>query len=720
MTRLPRLRACSTARCGARGGGRRRAAAGRAPGETRRAQTRASRPAALTHPPPNHKKTRQVDAGLASWAVDFCAVVCADAGVLSDDPGSTRLLSEEAAAGWCRSAAGAAAGALRAALGGGGGGGELERIGAAAEALSHVARALRGAPGGGRCGGGRGGVRGGAHTGRRLSRAAPSDVYPCSLRRAALRRARSSPSWRTPPPRRNDLSGLPQRLALIQEAAAALACCAAAGAPPAAPPPGHPSRAAWARAVGARRSAAPGGRLFLDDLIEAASGAGGGGGGGGASAPASPTSGARTPRGGRGRASAAGGLGSYPWGSPGAAVEALYGAALDGSTPAPACSAAVAADAARAARLALLFYFLVDGGWAGGGGGGGEGEGGAVVSPAAFSRALALPPGAAAQWEATQLLDRAAAGGPGGDACLVHAAALLLGCAHAGTPFRAVEALAAAGRPADALAVQRARGDPPGALREARVLLAARLACGLLQEAHAGAAAHCAQVRRARGVEGVEGGAFAALGGLPLGRERFCAPPRPDGPSPAHAAPLPPTPPSPYKVASAEERAAHLEALMGDLLEWAARRDAAGAAEPVGAAAAGTGGWLQQVAALPLGPEEEAVAAAWLAARGSGGGGADGELLPRYLLQVGAGGVGWGGAAPKGLCFRGQGVPGQGPRRAHSYPARRSRTPPPRSAAARSRRSPRTPAGATAPRPPRPRRRRAAPPPPRARRSCGR
>jgi hypothetical protein len=97
----------------------------------------------------------QVAAGLASWAVDFCAVVCSDAAVLSDDPGSTRLLSEEAAAAWCRAAADATAAALRQLLageggGGGGSGAELEKARASAEALAHVACALRGAPGGGR------------------------------------------------------------------------------------------------------------------------------------------------------------------------------------------------------------------------------------------------------------------------------------------------------------------------------------------------------------------------------------------------------------------------------------------------------------------------------------------------------------------------------------------------------------------------------------------
>jgi hypothetical protein len=83
---------------------------------------------------------------------------------------------------------------------------------------------------------------------------------------------------------------------------------------------------------------------------------------------------------------------------------------------------------------------------------------------------------------------------------------------------------------------------------------------------------------------------------------------------------------------------------VGDLLEWAGRRDDAArsggggggnaAAVPAGAAGAGSGGgWLQAVAALPLGPEEERVAAAWLEARGAAGG-ADGDLLPLYLLQV--------------------------------------------------------------------------------------
>jgi hypothetical protein len=321
-----------------------------------------------------------------------------------------------------------------------------------------------------------------------------------------------------------------------------LTFCLASGAPPAASPPGHPSRAAWARAVGARRAAAPGGRLFLDDLLEAAAPAGG------CEAPtaaggASPT--VRSPRSGRARVgggSGSGGAAGYPWASPAAAVEALYGPGIDGA-------AAGAGDAARRARLALLLYFLVDGGWAGSCPAGDDGGPTPPVAPAAFARALALPPGLATQWEAEQLLDRAA-GAPGGarDAALGRAVDRLLGCAHAGTPFRVVEALAAAGRPAAALAVQRARGGGSGnagVLHEGRVLLAARLAVGLLQEAHAGIAAHCAQVG-ACGGRGAGARAWPCTGAALVGRAKAkggnlaeCGSQRMPWRLPAHARPWP-------------------------------------------------------------------------------------------------------------------------------------------------------------------------------------
>lgn len=71
-----------------------------------------------------------------------------------------------------------------------------------------------------------------------------------------------------------------------------------------------------------------------------------------------------------------------------------------------------------------------------------------------------------------------------------------------GTPFKFIEALVAAGRPAAALLVQRARGTTTTTrsiglrgLQEQHVLLQARLQCGLLQEAHSEVRAYAVQVR---------------------------------------------------------------------------------------------------------------------------------------------------------------------------------------------------------------------------------
>ena len=498
---------------------------------------------------------RLLAAGLASWIVDFAAVVCGDSGASSDDPAEAMLLSEEALAAWAARAAAGLERRLSALIAGSSGSGddeaaaELAAVGAAADALLHVARAV-----------GRGA-------------------------RAAAGAA----------------AGLAARLGRVKQAARALS---AIGVAPHAPPPGHPSRAVWQRAVAGRRAAA-GGRLFLDDLLDAAGAASGAASGAAAphSRPLSPTraAGARATR--ASAATAAGaGADAYPWASPAAAVGELFGGAA-----ADAADAAGAAgdDSAGAARLALLCYFLADGGWLRDGDGGDKDEDGDDghdgLTAAAFARAFGVPRGRVSQWEAQQLLDRAAGAQhqqaqQQQQALLDRACGLLLASAGAATPFRVVEALAAAGRPAQALAVQRARGAAAAAgggsggsaggeagLHEARVLLSARLACGLLREAHAGVAAHCA------------------------------------------------------RVAPARERAAHRRALMGQLLGWAGGEGGEGGddgAPASDAAAAAPLERLQRVAELPLSAEEEAVAAAWLEARAAAGA-PGGDLLPLLLLQRG-------------------------------------------------------------------------------------
>jgi hypothetical protein len=275
-----------------------------------------------------------------------------------------------------------------------------------------------------------------------------------------------------------------------------------------APPPAYASRAVWQAAIAGRRAHQAGGRIFLDDLLDSqqAQAAHTGQAAHATRAAAAAASAASSPAGG------------YPWATPAAAIVALFlgggaGAAGQGARQ---LGTQRQAEAARRARLALLFYHLADGGW---GPRPGAAGGSSCVTAAGFARAFGLPQGLATQWEAQQLLDRAGGGEGGGGAHLSRACELLLGCANASTPFRVVEALAAAGRPAQALAVQRARGVGGGGVRgggggggglhEQRVLLAARLECALLQEAHAALRAHCSQVwgglQSSRGVEAVSG-----------------------------------------------------------------------------------------------------------------------------------------------------------------------------------------------------------------------
>lgn len=96
-------------------------------------------------------------------------------------------------------------------------------------------------------------------------------------------------------------------------------------------------------------------------------------------------------------------------------------------------------------------------------------------------------------------------------ACYVspHCLACRAVCCLLSAVARFVEALLAAGRPATALAVQRARcagggGSSSSSLREAEVLLRVQLGCGLLAEAFCDLRRHCSQVRGA-GVSGLRG-----------------------------------------------------------------------------------------------------------------------------------------------------------------------------------------------------------------------
>jgi hypothetical protein len=94
---------------------------------------------------------RMLAAGMASWIVDYVAVVCVDAVLSSDDPGSAHLLREDAVAAWCARTTATQERRLHDLLNSGGGPQEgpdgesaaLAAVGAAAEALLQVAGALR-------------------------------------------------------------------------------------------------------------------------------------------------------------------------------------------------------------------------------------------------------------------------------------------------------------------------------------------------------------------------------------------------------------------------------------------------------------------------------------------------------------------------------------------------------------------------------------------------
>jgi hypothetical protein len=91
---------------------------------------------------------------LSTWIVDWVDQVCGDAAASSDNPTEAHLLSGDAITAWAARAAAALRSRLAALLadGSGGSGGELARVGAEAEALLQIVKALRRAGGGGtRC-----------------------------------------------------------------------------------------------------------------------------------------------------------------------------------------------------------------------------------------------------------------------------------------------------------------------------------------------------------------------------------------------------------------------------------------------------------------------------------------------------------------------------------------------------------------------------------------
>ncbi|KAF6262479.1 hypothetical protein COO60DRAFT_628905 [Scenedesmus sp. NREL 46B-D3] len=136
-----------------------------------------------------------------------------------------------------------------------------------------------------------------------------------------------------------------------------------------------------------------------------------------------------------------------------------------------------------------------------------------LASAVPFAHGFQLPLTLVQQWQCHYLMDRAVqqqqeqqGGSSSSSEALDEACSLLGAVACPATPFRFVEALLAAGRPATALAVQRARCATSSSsssrsaaslqlsLREAVVLLWVQLRCGLLAEAFSELRRHCSQL----------------------------------------------------------------------------------------------------------------------------------------------------------------------------------------------------------------------------------
>ncbi|WIA22287.1 hypothetical protein OEZ85_004606 [Tetradesmus obliquus] len=301
------------------------------------------------------------------------------------------------------------------------------------------------------------------------------------------------------------------------------------------PCPAHDSLPAWQASLAGKRSAAPRQRLFLDDLADQL---------------------LVTSEGQRQLA--------YPYPDVVGCVEGLF---MSGG-----CGAA-----AWRAKLALLLYYLLDGGW--------------LASAVAFAHGFQLPLTLVQQWQCHYLMDCAlqqqqqqgcsSSSSSSSSAALDEACNLLGAVACPSTPFRFVEALLAAGRPTTALAVQRARCATTSSssassanglqlsLREAQVLLRVQLGCGLLAEAFSELRRHCSQLHPSK-------------------------------------------------------RTSNVRALVQQLAAWATADDQQQQQQQ---------SRLQQLLQLPLDADEESALLAWFRGRMAAGQ-SGGHVLPLYLLQV--------------------------------------------------------------------------------------
>jgi len=206
------------------------------------------------------------------------------------------------------------------------------------------------------------------------------------------------------PCRRTSLGEVSQSLALTQQAARVLAWLARHDLLAPLPPSQSTSGGApsWPARISASRRRTPSHRLFLDDLLEGVSTVG--------------------------QVAAV----VYPPRSLHEAARVLF---LQG----------VPSDAAHRAKLGVMVYYLMDAGYL------------SADLLQVFGVAMGIPSAQLAQWEASQLLDSADPTRAEAATQLDRAASLLAGNAGPGTPFRAVEALLALGRPSAALAVHSAR-----------------------------------------------------------------------------------------------------------------------------------------------------------------------------------------------------------------------------------------------------------------------
>ncbi|PRW59389.1 E3 ubiquitin- ligase HOS1 [Chlorella sorokiniana] len=188
---------------------------------------------------------------------------------------------------------------------------------------------------------------------------------------------------------------------------------------------------------------------------------------------------------------------AYPPPSPDRLLSTLFlSGAAGGSAASPAGKAGAGAagsssssggsEAAFRAKLALLAYYLADGGFM---------QPGAIVQ--GLQSQFHIPPATAHAWLLQQLLDDAQTADPSGAAALQRAADLAPLADAAPLPYKVVLAFMTRGKLDVALTLLRQRPETPVSLEEASVVLAVRLRNGLLGEAFLGIRRHLAAIAAA-------------------------------------------------------------------------------------------------------------------------------------------------------------------------------------------------------------------------------